>query len=247
MEHHRDRRHPGKARHRGDPRLSAGELPGAFRRLSGELLPYPLFKKKHFCMFHGNQLGKLKIIQNTIGKLMGRHLLVMAPSLKRRFPKASINYCGVSLEKFKDMKKKRKYLGWISKGTEILKKEELEILSKKLDLPLLVASGLKHEEMNDKFYSLCKVFISMPPASAGFQASWLESMTAGVPIVIGNDNGAGEVQPFPKVPQEKEHDLNFIANLIKSQKGTNYVSWVKQNNFTWKRHSENLIKIFNKI
>lgn len=208
------------------------------------IFPYPLFKKKHFCMFHGNQLGKARIFQNLVGKIMGQHLLCMAPSLKRRFPRANINYCGVKFEQFKPLKNKRKYLGWIQKGTEILNLEEVEEIAKKAGLPLLIAKGLKHEEMNEKFYSQCKAFISFPPKSAGFQASWLEAMAAGIPIVIGNSEGAGEVQPFDKV--ENPHDLKLVVEKIKNPKKIDYKKWIRDNDFTWKRHALKLVDIFSK-
>ena len=168
----------------------------------------------------------------------------MAPSLKRRFPLANINYCGVNLNKFKNLKKKRKYLGWIQKGTEKLTKEEVETISKKINIPLLTAKGLKHEEMNEKFYSHCKVFISFPPKEAGFQASWLEAMAAGVPIILGNNEGAGEIQPFDKI--ENEYDLDSIVQKIKNPKKLDYQKWIKKEDFTWKRHAKKLIEIFNK-
>ncbi|MCR4284922.1 MAG: hypothetical protein NUV97_02660, partial [archaeon] len=60
------------------------------------IFPYPLFWKKHFCMFHGNQVGGFGgHIQAIVGKIMGKKLLVMAPKLKERFLKANLNYCGV--------------------------------------------------------------------------------------------------------------------------------------------------------
>lgn len=208
------------------------------------LLPYRLFRKKHFCMFHGNQLGLKAGIQNFVGMMMGKKLLCMAPSLGRRFPRANLNYCGVSLEQFESLNKKRKYLGWIAKGTELLNEKEVLEISKKVDMPLLIAKGFKHEEMNDKFYSNCKAFISFPPEVAGFQASWLEAMAAGVPIVIGNVNGAGEIQPFDKIPRGQEHNFELIAQKIKYPIRIDYKKWIKQNDFTWKRHARKLIEIF---
>lgn len=207
------------------------------------IFPTPIFKKKHFCMFHGNQYGKTRILQNIVGKVMGQHLLCMAPSLKRRFPKANMNYCGVNLDQFKKTKNKRVYLGWIEKTTETLKKEDLEKISKMLNVPLLIAKGLKHEEMNDKFYSKCKIFVSLPPHSAGFQASWLEAMAAGVPVIIGNENGAGEIQPFEKIQKKSFEE---IIRAIKNHPKRDYLTWIKENDFTWKRHAKALVRIFSK-
>jgi glycosyltransferase involved in cell wall biosynthesis len=208
------------------------------------IFPFPLVRKKHFCMFHGNQFGKTIVLQNIIGKIMGKRLLCMAPSIKRRFPKANINYCGVNLEKFQVKKGKRAFLGWIKKATEMVNQKDVEEIAKKLRLPLLVGEGFTHEEMNDKFYSKCKVFISLPPPSAGFQASWLEAMAAGVPIVVGNKNGAGEIQPFDKIPDGEEKNIEEIIKIIKSPKGKNYREWIRKNDFTWRRHALELIRIF---
>ena len=206
--------------------------------------PLPIYRKKHFSMFHGNQIGIGGFLQYLVAKLLGGHLLVMAPSLKKRFPWANINYCGVDLEKFKDLKKKRKNLGWIDKGTEIINKKEIEGIGRKLNMSILIAKGLKYEEMNEKFYNKCKIFISLPPLVAGFQASWLEAMASGVPIIIGNNNGSGEVQPFEKIPLGKENNVEMIIKKIKNAKKIDYLKWIKDNNFTWKRHAEKLIEIW---
>ncbi len=208
------------------------------------LFPSKIYFEKHFCMFHGNQFGPGRFMQNLVGKIMGKHLLCMAPSIKKRFPKANINYCGVNFDQFKNLNKQRKYLGWIQKGTEMLALEEVEEISRKSKLPLLIAKGFKHEEMNDKFYSRCKVFISFPPSAAGFQASWLEAMAAGVPIVLGNENGAGEIQAFDKV--KNVHNIAEIVKKIKNPKKIGYKKWIKENDFTWKRHARELIKIFSR-
>ena len=186
------------------------------------LFPSRLFKEKHYCMIHGHQR---KILQENLqiitSKIMGGHILVMAPSLKRKFPKANINYCGVNVERFFPLEKKEKrtYLGWTEKGTELISIKEMEEISRGLEMPLLIAKGIPYDEMND-FYNKCMVYISLPPANAGFQASWLEAMQAGVPIVVGNNNGAGEIQPFDKVPLGKEHDIDLIVNFIRNAKKT---------------------------
>lgn len=215
------------------------------------IFPYPLFRKKHFCMFHGHQFGFGRILQNIIGKSMGRRLFCMAPSLKERFPNATMNYCGVNLDQFKPLNKKRKYIGWIAKANEIISRKEIEELGKKTNTPFLILGGLSqhtllHEEMNSKFYNKCKVFISLPPEAAGFQASWLEAMAAGVPIVIGNNEGAGEVQPFDKVSEGKERDVQELIKIIKKPKKMDYRKWIIKNGFTWKNHSKRLIEIFKK-
>ncbi len=209
------------------------------------LFPTKIFRRKHFSMFHGHQIGLTKIFQIIVGFLMGENLMVMAPSLKKKFRKASINYCGVNQNQFRSLRKKRTYLGWTKKGTETIKLSTLKKISRKIDLPLNVADGLPHEAMND-FYNNCQIFISLPPRSAGFQASWLEAMMAGVPIIIGNENGAGEIQPFDKIPLGKENDVSFIVNKINGADKKDYIGWIKEKDFSWKRHAKQLIKIFSK-
>lgn len=212
------------------------------------LIPFPTYYNRHFCCFHGNQFGKIAIAQDFVGFVMGKHLICMAPSIKKRFPKANLNYCGVNLEQFKSNKSKREFLGWIDKGTEIINREDAGKISEELKIPLLIAKGFTHEEMNDKFYSKCKIFMSFPPESAGFQASWLEAMANGVPKIIGNNNGAGEVQPFDKLEFSKNEDyIKTIAEAIRNSKERDYREWIKDNNFTWERHAKRLIEIFNQI
>jgi glycosyltransferase involved in cell wall biosynthesis len=122
----------------------------------------------------------------------------------------------------------------------------MEEVAKRLKMPLLIAKGFTHEEMNSKFYSKCNVFVSFPPVTAGFQASWLEAMAAGVPIVIGNRNAASEVQPFDKIPNGQEHNINLIVDKVKNAKKKDYIKWIKENDFSWKRHAKRLIEIFSK-
>ncbi|MCR4284522.1 MAG: hypothetical protein NUV97_00575, partial [archaeon] len=180
-----------------------------------------------------------------VGKIMGKKLLVMAPKLKERFLKANLNYCGVSNKQFYPLKKKRIGIGWTEKGTELIKKETVEKIARKLKKPLLIAKSIRPEEMNN-FYNQCEVYLSFPPTIAGFQASWLEAMMAGVPKVLGNENGSGKIQPFEKIPLGKENDVEFLVKRIKEMKKVNYIEWLGKNDFSWKRHSKKLIEIFSK-
>ena len=54
------------------------------------LFPYRIFKKRHFCIFYGNQLGATKIFQEIIGKIMGNRLIVVGDLNKKKFPKSHI-------------------------------------------------------------------------------------------------------------------------------------------------------------
>ena len=207
------------------------------------IFPSVKYRSKHYCVFHGNQVGSGRIFQNIVGMIMGKKLLVMAPSLKKRFKNSTINYCGVSDKQFKPLRKKRKYIGWIDKDSECIRINSVKEIAKRLGLPFIVAKEIPYEKMNS-FYNKCLVFISLPPASAGFQAAWLEAMMAGVPKVIGNINGSGELQPFDKVPLGKENDTVLITNIIRQAKRKDYINWVKENEFSWKRHVKKLIEIF---
>ena len=70
-----------------------------------------LFYKNHYCCFHGHQTGKTKLLQDFVGRFMGKNLIVVGDSLNNRFSKSNIVYNGVDLMKFYDLKKKREYIG----------------------------------------------------------------------------------------------------------------------------------------
>ncbi len=202
------------------------------------LFPFSIYKKKHFCCFHGNQLGKSRILQKIVGRILGKKLIVVGDSLKKRFPLSSLVYNGVDLKKFKPLKKKRNYLGWIKKDTEIYNQEEIQRLSEELGIPLLIAEKIPFEKMNI-FYNKCKIFISLPPSSAGFNLCWLEALAAGVPLVIGNDEGIGYKIPIEKVTGKKE-----IKALIKKKNNKNSREWVEKESFTWEKNVRRLLRLW---
>ena len=150
-----------------------------------------LFSKNHFSCFHGNNPGKLGyVLQTLIGKFIGKNLVVVGPSLKKRFPKSTMIYNGVDKEEFCDMKLERKYFGWIDKKTEMYDEATIKKEAEKYNLSLLIAKDIPSNEMN-KFYNKCKVFASYPPYSGGFNLCWIEAKASGVPIILGNENGIG--------------------------------------------------------
>lgn len=208
------------------------------------LFPFPIFKEKHFCGFHGNQLGKSKVLQTLVGKYLGRRLFVVGDSLKERFPKSNLVYNGVDLEEFKPLKKKRDCLGWIDKPTETLTKEEIINLSRKLKLKPLIAEkfSIPHEKMNKDFYNKCKIFVSLPPHSAGFNLCWVEAMAAGVPIIIGNNEGIGW-----KLPIDKFKDKRELFLKVEKLKEKNYRREVNKLNLTWEANSEKLLNVWKNI
>ena len=163
--------------------------------------PFSAYRKKHFCCFHGNQIGKTRALQTIVGKILGKKLIVVGDGLKKRFPKSNLIYNGVDLDKFKSLKKRRDSLGWINKGTEILTKGEIISLAKKLKLKPLIAENfsIPSDKMNEEFYNKLKIFVSLPPVTAGFNLCWIEAMASGVPVIIGNNEGIGNKIQIDKV------------------------------------------------
>ena len=154
--------------------------------------PIRLFKDKHFCSYHGRHPSEERlatILHTFVGNKMGNKLLVVGDSLKKRFPKSIINYNGVDRTEFYDLKKKRKYFGWMKNPFEELTEKEVRKIVKKHGLPLIIPKDIPPEKMNEWYNSL-KVFASYPPYYTGFNLCWLEAKAAGVPIILGNENGA---------------------------------------------------------
>jgi glycosyltransferase involved in cell wall biosynthesis len=206
------------------------------------LFPFPIFKKKHYCCFHGNQLGNSKFIQSIVGRIMGERLIVVGDSLKKRFPKSDKVYNGVDLEKFKPLNKKRGCLGWINKDTEVLQKKEILSLAKKIGLkPLIVENfSIPFDKMNSNFYNKCQVFVSLPPKSAGFNLCWVEAMASGVPKILGNEEGIGW-----KLNIDKIKDKRQLIKKILTLKERNYRKEIRASDLTWKKHADKLEEIFN--
>lgn len=204
------------------------------------IIPFQRYKQKHFCMFHGNEINFIsKIMQKLVGKILGPRLFVVGPTLKRRFQKSHEIYNGVNLNQFKPLGLKRKFLGWIDKDTEVIGGEDVRLLAKKLGLQLSVAKKIPYKEMNT-FYNLCEVFISLPPHSAGFNLCWLEAIAAGVPVVIGNQEGIGKELPILK--QSRKNLFGKIKNFKKRKDR----KWVVKNKdkFSWSHHAAKVLEVF---
>jgi len=153
---------------------------------------YPLFNKKHYCLFHGhNPTQPGKFIQTLVGMWMGKKLFVVGDTLKERFPKSTLVYNGVDFETFYDLKKERKYLGWIERDYDLITKSKILDIAKTSKLPVLIANHIPYDKMNE-FYNKCKVFVSLPPDYSGFNLAWLEAMAAGVKNIVVNENGIGK-------------------------------------------------------
>ncbi len=226
------------------------------------LFPWPIFRKKHFCcfcgvktkedmeFFQGSFISKFLypyqiFLHRTVGKMMGRKLVVIGDKLKGIFPKATLIYRGININEFKPLKKRRNSVGWYFSDNEVISLEEMEKISKGTKLKLLVAKKISKSKMND-FYNKCKVFINLP-RTAGFNLSWLEAMSAGVPIVIGNYKGAGSFLPINKIPNNEKSRINRIINIIKNPKKVNYRKWLIDNNFKWENKAEELIRFFERF
>jgi glycosyltransferase involved in cell wall biosynthesis len=197
-----------------------------------------MLKRRHYVCFHGNDPNFIgRLIQTIIGRMMGNKLIVVGPTLKKRFPKSNLIHNGVDTKKFRPLRKKRTYLGWMDKGTETLNKEGMEKLCKGLKTPLLIAEKIPHEKMND-FYNQCKIFISLPPESAGFNLCWVEAMASGVPVVIGNKEGIGSQLPINKI-----EDFKDIKDAVINSKEKNYKKFIEKE-FMWDNHVKKLIKLW---
>ncbi|MHA1880870.1 MAG: hypothetical protein ACTSYG_10790 [Candidatus Heimdallarchaeota archaeon] len=150
-----------------------------------------IFFQNHYCYFHGHNSQKVgRFIQTIIGRIKGKKLFVVGDSLKKRFPKSMILYNGVDRKEFYDMNKKRKYFGWIKKDGEIVTQTEMENKAKGVNCELSIAENIPPEKMNE-WYNRLKYFASYPSKEAGFNLCWIEALAAGVPKVLGNENGIG--------------------------------------------------------
>ena len=175
---------------------------------------------------------------------MGERLVVIGDSLKKRFPKATLIYRGVNMEEFQPLKNKRDSLGWTFTDNEAISIKEVEEISKNSGLKFLVAKGIPKDKMNE-FYNRCKVFLNLP-RTAGFNLAWLEAMSAGVPIIIGNENGAGSFLPIDKVSNQGRF-REEIGKIIGAHKRINYRKWLVDKRFSWEEKTEELIKFFSNM
>ena len=148
-----------------------------------------ILRRNHFVCFHGKEINT-NWLQKLIGKLKGKKVFVVGDKLKKKFPKATILYNAVDTAQFFDLGKERKYLGWVDKATEEIDLQDIIKLAREHGLKYSIAKDIKPDKMNDWYNSL-KVFVSKPDKSAGFNLVWSEALSAGVPEVIGNNNGIG--------------------------------------------------------
>ena len=177
------------------------------------IFPYKKYNNEHFCCFHGIQPGKSSIIQKIIGHLMGKKLIVVGDSLKKKFPKSVLVYNGIDFEKFKPNKKIKKIknsVGFVNWKTKDYHYEEIKLAINNLGKKLFVAENIPYEQM-PKFYQKLECFISLPPKCAGFNMSWIEAMACGVPKIIGNNAGIGS-----RLNIDKVENFASITDAIKN-------------------------------
>ena len=207
------------------------------------IFPFGIFKEKHFCCFHGNQLGKTKILQKIIGKMMGKRLIVVGNSLKEKFPHSNLIYNGIDLNLFKPntkIKKIKNSVGFVNWKTEDYKYQEIKSACKKLGKKFLVAENIPYEKMPE-FYQKIETFISLPPKGAGFNMSWIEAMACKVPKIIGNNEGIGIKLNIDKIREKGE-----VSQLIKKSIKKDYRKEIEKNGLTLKNQINKLLKIIKK-
>jgi len=202
------------------------------------LFPFKIYKKKHYCCFHGNQIGSLSFMQPLIGRVMGKRIIAVGTYNYNRLPKSHLIPNGVNMERFKPLNKNRKFMGWINTETEVFSKKEIECFAKKAGYELIIARRILPERMNEDFYNKCDVFFSIPPQSAGCQLSWMEAMSAGVPKIIGNKEGDGDLLSISQLS-----DFKNPIDAIRNAKRKDHRKEMEEMNQTWERHTDKLLRV----
>lgn len=205
------------------------------------LFPYPIYKKKHFNVFYGADTKLSFFIQNIIGKIMGKQLIVCNGELKRRFPHSNLIYNRVNHNFYKPSKKIKKIkdsVGFASWKTDEYHFNEIKKTVERIGKKFIFTDNAPDEKMPDFFRQL-ESFISLPPKHSGFGLVYLEAMASGVPKIIGNNYGGGKMLPITKVEDYKD-----IGEAILNAEKKDYRKWILDNNFTWEDAVEKLEKIF---
>jgi len=203
------------------------------------IFPYKKYNNKHFCCFQGIQPGKGAVIQKIIGYLMGRKLIVVGNSLKKKFPKSILIYNGIDFEEFepnKKIKKIKNSVGFVNWKTNDYNYEKIKKAVKDANKKLFAAENIPYEQM-PKFYQKLEYFISLPPKCTGFNMSWIEAIACGVPKIIGNNAGIGGKLNINKVKFS-------ISDSLKKAKKKNYRKEILNGEFNLKKNIRKLIKIF---
>lgn len=210
------------------------------------LFPYPLFLRKHFCDICGVERKKSRIFQIIVTEFMGifGRLTVSSDYLKGYFPKSKVIYRGIDDDEFKPLNKERKYIGWVKKETEEINEDFVKKLSKKTKFPYIIAEDTPYNKMND-FYNKCLIFISFPPKESGGNNVWAEAMSAGVPMVIGNERTLTKDWPIEKI-KNHEDEFEKLTRLVKNYKyyKKDHRKWLKEKGLTWDNTAKKILKVF---
>lgn len=174
-----------------------------------------LFKKNHYCSHHGITPYKIgKFLQKIVGKIMGKKLFVVSDFLHKKFPKSTILYNGVDRKQFYDMKKERKYFGWIKRDYEEKDEEEIKSIARDYGLELSIAENIPQDKMNEWYNSL-KIFASYPKKFAGFNMCWIEAKASGVQNIFGNNNGIGIENIYKRFNEFNwENNVNNFLEVV---------------------------------
>lgn len=207
------------------------------------LFPTRLFKEKHYCQFHGVQFGKVSSwFQSYVGKEMYNKLIVNREDQLERFPKSSLIFNGLDRDLFKQLKIKRieNSVGFANDPVKMYHFDEIKeavMTSGKIFMPIW---GINHEKMPD-FYNQIETFISFPLEKiAGFNMSWLEAMSCGVPKIVGNDAGIGGMLPIDKIK-----DFSSIREAIEKATEKDYPTLIPDG-FSWNDHVNKLLELWEK-
>ena len=205
------------------------------------IFPFFLYNKKHFACFHGSEFGISGLFQKITGELLGKRLVVVGDPLKKRFSRSNMIYNGLDLDLFKPNKKVKKVknsVGFVNWKTEDYHYEEIKVACKKLGRELVVAENISYKNM-PKFYQKLECFISLPPKGAGFNMSWIEAMSCGVPRIIGNDEGIGIRLNIDKIKERES-----MEHLIKRAKSRKYERIIDGMSLDWKICANKLLETF---
>jgi hypothetical protein len=186
------------------------------------------FRNQFVCFNGYNPKKWSRVIQYLIGRSLKNRLIVVSDSLKGTFPKSHMIYNGVNRKKFYNLHLKRKYIGWIERDYCDMTKEEIKDIAKMCKMPLSIAINIPPEKMNEWYNSL-KAFASYPPEYAGFNMCWIEAKSAGVPLILGNNNGIGLYKvntDWESMTWENNVDklLEIFGNEISKQKLTQKIN-----------------------
>jgi len=206
------------------------------------ILPKPIFEKKHFCCFHGIQNGAGSFFQKFVAKFLKNRLIVVGPSLKRKFHKAHLIYNCVDPNLYKPLKKTKRIknsVGFANWCNENYRFKEIKSAIENVGRRMIIAKDRPQEEMVH-FYNQIETLISLPPSFTGFGLVWIEAMACGVPRIIGNNFGIGSELPIDKV-----EDYGSIEKVLLNSKKRDYREMLGDK-FSWGKNVNTLVEIWDR-